>query len=162
MNFDYDVWIQQAKDRLGLLYDQRDAISNEIAALERGIEGFQPLAKAAWIGPDAGITESIRKVVSGEPCRCFSPVEIRNELLVQGVKLTQKNSMATIHQVLSRLVEKGIVKVQISKGKNLYRWIGENGKDDVLKRKPTASGLAPSEAGSPSTSRPRRGLTVDQ
>lgn len=135
MNFDYDIWIKQAKDRLALLYDQRDAISNEIAALERGIEGFQPLAKAAWIGPDAGITESIRKVVSSNPSRLFSPVEIRRELLEHGVRLTQKNSMATIHQVLSRLVERGVVKVHISKGKNLYQWIGERGRDNVVKHK---------------------------
>lgn len=147
MSFDYDVWIKQAKDRLALLYDQRDAISNEIAALERGIEGFQPLAKSAWIGPDAGITESIRKVVSSEAHRLFSPIEIRKELLLQGVRLAQKNSMATIHQVLSRLVEKGVVKVQISKGKNLYRWIGEDGRDDIMKRKRGALGLPVIHAG---------------
>jgi hypothetical protein len=145
MDFNYDVWIKQAKDRLELLYDQRDAISNEIAALERGIEAFQPLAKAAWIGPDAGITDAIRKIVSSERHRLFSPLEIRRELVVQGVKLTQKNSMATIHQVLARLVEKGVVKVQISKGKNLYRWIGEEGRDDIMKRKRVgASAFQPS------------------
>jgi len=135
MNFDYEVWIKQAKDRLALLYEQRDAITNEIAALERGIEGFQPLAKSAWIGPSAGITESIRKVLSSEPHRLFSPVGIRDELLVQGVFLKQKNAMATIHQVLSRLVDKDLVKVRLYNGKNTYRWIGEDGRDDVMKRK---------------------------
>jgi len=60
--------------------------------------------------------------------------------VVNGVKLTQKNAMATIHQILSRLVEKGVVKVQIIKGKNYYRWIGEDGQDDITKRK-TRRGL---------------------
>jgi hypothetical protein len=133
MTFNYESWIKQAKDRLALLYEQREAISNEISALERGVESFLPLAKGAWLGPSTGITESVRRVLSGKPSRVFSPVEIRGELLTQGVSLTQKNSMATIHQVLSRLAEKGLVKIQIDKGKNRYRWIGEGGRDDVLK-----------------------------
>jgi hypothetical protein len=134
--FDYESWIKQAKDRLALLYQQREAIGEEISKLERGIEGFEPLAKSAWMGPQSGITDSVRQILSAEPGRIFPPVQIRDALLVNGVKLTQKNAMATIHQVLSRLVEKGVVKVQIIKGKNLYRWIGEDGQDDITKRKP--------------------------
>jgi hypothetical protein len=88
------------------------------------------------MGPQSGITDSVRQILSAEPGRIFPPVQIRDALLVNGVKLTQKNAMATIHQVLSRLVEKGVVKVQIIKGKNLYRWIGEDGQDDITKRKP--------------------------
>jgi hypothetical protein len=134
MTFDYEAWIKQAKDRLALLYEQREAISSEIAALENGIEGFRPLAKGAWLGPTTGITEAVRRVLNRQPHRVFSPVEIRDELLNQGVSLKQKNAMATIHQVLSRLVEKGVVMVHMDKGKNRYRWIGSDGKDDVMKK----------------------------
>jgi hypothetical protein len=132
-SFDYESWINQARERLGLLYEQRDAITNEIAALERGIEGFLPLAKSAWIGPSAGITESVRKILSTAPSRVFAPTEIRDQLLAQGVKLEQKNSMATIHQVLSRLVKSDLIKVDIDNGKNRYRWIGGDGRDDAMK-----------------------------
>jgi len=134
MAFDYDSWIKQAKDRLALLYQQREAISEEISSLERGIEGFGPLAKTAWLGPDAGITESVRQVLSSDPHRLYTPVQIRNSLNLKGVRLTQKNALATIHQVLSRLVAKGVVTVQIERGKNYYRWIGINGQDDVMKQ----------------------------
>jgi hypothetical protein len=134
MNFDYDSWIQQAKERLELLYAQKTSIENEITALEQGIEGFLPLTKEAWLGPTAGITESVVKVLSGDPHRVFSAVEIRSELLNKGLNLEQKNPMATIHQVLSRLIQRGWLRTEIDKGKNRYRWIGENGKDDVMKR----------------------------
>ncbi len=134
--FDYESWINQARERLELLYEQKDAISNEIAALERGIEGFLPLTKNAWIGPSAGITESVRKVLSKTPYRVFAPTEIRDQLLAQGVKLEQKNAMATIHQVLSRLVRSDLVKVDIDNGKNRYRWVGEDGCDDIMKKRP--------------------------
>jgi hypothetical protein len=133
MNFNYDSWIKQAKDRLELLYEQRNAIDNEIHALEKGIEGFAPLTRTAWLGPNAGITESIRRVLSSDSHRLYSPIEIRDELLNQGVSLKQKNAMATIHQVLSRLIEKDLVKISIDKGKNRYRWIGQDGKEDVMK-----------------------------
>ena len=136
MGFDYESWIKQARDRLALLYQQREAITDEISNLERGIEGFAPLARNAWMGPEAGITQSVRQILSEEPHRVFAPVEIRNELLSKGVKLAQKNAMATIHQILSRLSAKGMVKVQIDKGKNRYRWVGEDGKEDVLRKLP--------------------------
>src|ERR1700682_2768770 len=133
MTFNYESWIKQAKDRLALLYEQKNALDNEIASLERGIEGFLPLAKGAWLGPSAGITESIRTLMSSKPNTLFTPVNIRDGLVLKGVALKQKNAMATIHQVLSRLVWKDVVKVTVDKGKNYYRWVGEGGKDDVMK-----------------------------
>jgi hypothetical protein len=40
MAFDYATWMGQVSERLELLYQQRDAITDEIANLERGIHGF--------------------------------------------------------------------------------------------------------------------------
>lgn len=133
MTFDYDSWITQARERLELLYDQKNALENEISALEKGIEGFLPLTKHAWLGPTAGMTDSIIKVLSSDPHRVFSAIEIRNQLINKGLSLEQKNPMANIHQILARLTEKGWVKPHIEAGKNRYRWIGEEGKDDVMK-----------------------------
>ncbi len=141
MNFDYDSWIKQAKERLELLYAQKNSIENEITALEQGIEGFLPLTKEAWLGPTAGITESVVKVLSGDPHRVFSAIEIRSELINKGLSLEQKNPMATIHQVLARLVQRGWLKTEIDQGKNRYCWIGEGGKDDVMKRPKTRKKL---------------------
>lgn len=138
MTFDYEAWIKQARNRLEVLYQQREAITNEISRLECGLEGFEPLAKAAWIGPAAGVTESIRLILRETPRRLFSPTQIRDELIAKGVRMQQKNPMATIHQVLARLVEKEMVKVTIRNGTNQYRWVGEGGRDDVMKQ-PTKS-----------------------
>ncbi len=132
MKFNYESWIKQAKDKLELLYEHKNAIENEIYALERGIEGFLPLAQSAWLGPTAGITESVVKVLSEDPHRVFAAVEIRNELINKGLSLEQKNPMATIHQVLARLMKKGWLYSEIENGKNRYRWVGEGGKDDVM------------------------------
>lgn len=127
MTFDYESWIQQAKDRLEVLYQQREAINEEIANLERGIKGFAPLVKSLWIGPSTGITDSIRQVFKTDPQRVFSPTEIRNELLKRGVELKQENPMATIHQVLARLREQGDVEPYVTEGRPRYKWAREVG-----------------------------------
>jgi len=126
--------MKQAKDRLELLYKQREAINNEIASLEHGIEGFAPLVESVRIGPGAGVTESVRQVLKRERNRVFAATEVRDELLNKGLSLEQKNPMATIHQILARLVNARLVTVHIHDGKNGYRWIGPDGKDDVMKR----------------------------
>jgi hypothetical protein len=134
MTFDYDSWLRAVRDRLEVLYREKVAIEDEISKLERGIEGFVPLAPSAsairW--PAKGVTEATRVVLKGDPNGIFSPTQIRDELLGHGVPLRQKNPMATIHQVLARLVQNGEVTVHIFNGKNGYRWIGKEGKDDVM------------------------------
>jgi hypothetical protein len=133
MNFDYDSWITQARERLKLLYDQKNAIENEISILEKGIEGVLPLTKNAWLGPTAGLTDSVVKVFSSKSHCVFSVTEVRNELIKKGLSLDQKNPMANIHQVIARLLRKGWLATTIDQGKNRYRWIGEGGKEDVMK-----------------------------
>jgi hypothetical protein len=135
MVLDYESWLKQSNEQLALLRRQRDAIDDEIENLERAIEAFTPLAKSAWIGAGAGITESVRHVLSSKPEELFSPVGIRDELLLRGVRLGQKNAMATIHQVLARLVEKNLVVIEPCDGRNRYRWVGPGGRDDVVKKR---------------------------
>jgi len=122
MAFDYDSWITQARERLELLYDQKNAIENEIAALEKGIEGFLPLTKHAWLGPTAGLTDSVMKVFNGQPHKYWGAVEIRNELINRGMSLDQRNPIANIHQILARLHERGVIEPRVIEGKTRYRW----------------------------------------
>jgi|SRR6266566_575286 len=120
MTFDYESWIGKAQERLELLYKQREAIDREIADLQRGIEGFTPLVKSMWAGPDAGITASVRKVFKRKDGKIWYPPQIRDELLAMGVKLTQKNPLATIHQILGRLVNGGEIRAYANNGRTGY------------------------------------------
>ena len=128
MAFDYEGWLKTAQDRLEALHQQKVAIESEISLLEEGIKGFAPLLNqpTLWYGPEAGITDAVRAVLKAQPAKIFSPTAVRDELLTRGVSLTQQNPMATIHQTLARLVEKGTAKVVPNeRGPNHYRWAGD-------------------------------------
>jgi len=126
MTFDYEGWLKTAQDRLEVLYQQKTAIEDEISALEKGIEGFAPLVNqpSLWRGPDVGITEAVTNVLRANPSRLFSAIDVRNELAASGIPLTQQNPLATIYQVLARLVGRGAVLVSTHEaGKNRYKWV---------------------------------------
>lgn len=142
MTFDYETWLKAAQDRLETLYQQKTAIESEISMLERGIKGFAPLVNqpALWYGPEAGITDAVRAVLKSDPSRLYSAPEVRDELLKRGVQLTQQNPMATIHQVLSRLVSKGVAKIYpLEPGRNHFQWAEGTG-EEARGMKETTSG----------------------
>ena len=122
MRFDYKSWLQQAQGRLEELYRKRAAIDEEIAALQRGIEGFSPLVKEAspWNQDAIGITEAVAGVFKRSPARCYSPTDIRDALVSDGMKLTQQNPLATIHQIISRLDARGVIKPFSKDGRTLH------------------------------------------
>lgn len=122
MTLDYQSWLKQAQDRLEELYEKRAAIDEEIAALQRGIEGFAPLVQesAPWRYEVVGITESVTQVLKESPNTLFRPTDIRDALVDKGVALTQRNPMATIHQTISRLVARGVIDPQELDGRTLY------------------------------------------
>jgi hypothetical protein len=123
MAFDYESWLRQAQDRLESLYQQRAAIDEEIAGLQRGIEGFSPLVKkpAPWEGDTIGITEAVTRVFTDSPNQCFSPTAVRDALLLRAdVKLKQQNPLATIHQIIARLAARGVIKASMHDGRTLY------------------------------------------
>jgi len=129
MTFDYEAWLKAAQDRLETLYQQKAAIENEISALEHGIRGFAPLVNqpSLWFGPEAGITDAVRAVLKTDPSRVFTATEVRNELVKRGILLKQQNPMATIHQVLARLVSKGAAEIFTQEpGRNRYKWAGRS------------------------------------
>ena len=122
MSFDYEGWLKTAKQRLEDLYQQREQIDREIAALQRGIEGFSPLVKkeAPWQGESVGMTEAVMKVFTDNPAQLMTPVQIRDAMLAGGVQLKQENPLANIHQTISRLIARGFVKPYMLDGRTLY------------------------------------------
>ena len=123
MTFEYESWLKQAQDRLEDLNQQRTAIEEEIAALERGIEGFTPLVKrpVSSDGDTIGITEAVTRVFTDTPNKCFSPTQVRDVLAARGdVRLNQQNPLATIHQIIARLAARGVIKASTHDGRALY------------------------------------------
>jgi hypothetical protein len=155
MTFDYEAWLKTAQDRLEFLYGQKVAIETEITQLEAGIKGFAPLVNQAtlWQGPGVGITDAVTNVLKSNQSRLFSAIEVRNELLRLGVSLEQKNPMATIHQVLARLVERGIVTITTHEaGRNRYKWVeGWEGRKLRRSRRSSATPRPPETNDSPKT-----------
>jgi|SRR5579859_1858175 len=135
MTFDYEEWLKAANGRLETLYKQKATIESEISKLERAIQGFAPLVKnpSKWFGPETGITDAVRGVLKSDIHRIFTATEIRNELLMRGVPLKQKNPLATIHQILARLVdnEEAVVNTH-EPGRNRYKWIRKDGPGDIV------------------------------
>ena len=121
MAIDYAAWSQQARERLAFLHEERDRIDQEIALLEGALPALNPLSAAIWSREDAGLTESIRQVLRGETNQLFSPPEIRDELVRRRFPLNQRNPMAVIHQILSRLVSRGEVQSTVIEGRTRYR-----------------------------------------
>jgi hypothetical protein len=122
MAFDYQSWIKAAEDRLVQLRQQRTTIDDEIVKLETALKGFAPLvdAPSTWEGPDAGLTDSMRQIFKDD-ARFWSPTELRDELLNRGVKLEQQNPMASIHQIITRLVKQDLIRPVDIAGKTKYQ-----------------------------------------
>jgi hypothetical protein len=126
MQWNYESWLKQAQDRLEDLLRQQDAIGQEIEHLKRGIEGFTALTKnyAPWEAVTIGITEAVKRVFTDSPNKCLRPTDIRDALLSKrDVKLDQRNPLATIHEIVSRLEERGFIQRLVEDGRARYYYI---------------------------------------
>ena len=119
--FDLEAWLQQGKDRLEQLYNERERIDREIALLKGALADLQPLSRGTGSGANPGLIKSMRLLFRSETNRLFSPTEIRDELLKQGLSLRQRNPMAAIHQTLARLLTNKEVRVHVTDGRTLYQ-----------------------------------------
>jgi hypothetical protein len=120
-------FLKTAQGRLETLYEQKALIEKEIEALKIGTRFFAGFARepGQWINPGIGITEAITELFKSNPTRCFTAPLIRDELLKRGIPLKQKNPLATIHQVIARLIERkggGLVEVISDGGRSFFVW----------------------------------------
>jgi hypothetical protein len=110
VKLDYHGWLKVAKDRIEVLKAQRTALDAELAALEQSVRAFENLVDGKWTRIDSGLTDAIRGILSNHKGEPLSALRIRDELLNRGLPLDQKNPMAAIHQILARLVKRGVAK----------------------------------------------------
>ena len=108
VKLDYHGWLKVARDRIEALKAQRAGLESELAALEQSVQAFENLVDGKWTRIDSGLTDAIRGILSSQRGAPLSALRIRDELLKRGLPLDQKNPMAAIHQILARLVKRGV------------------------------------------------------
>jgi hypothetical protein len=101
--------------KLKELITQREQIEREIAGLEEAKKILTPIYTQPTAIPsieelvetaDVGITDAVRRALRLNAHQKLTAVQVRDAMVSQGVDLSKyKNAMATIHQVLRRLVE---------------------------------------------------------
>ncbi|HEV2201192.1 MAG TPA: hypothetical protein VGR73_15350 [Bryobacteraceae bacterium] len=100
---------------LAVAFAQRAELDKKIQALQESAKILVPIYGRSAIGPapgtftlgdikDLGLTRAIEQIlirVGGKP---LPPTSVRNGLLEAGFELTGENPLASIHQVLKRLI----------------------------------------------------------
>lgn len=150
MQYDYQSWLESARQHLALLQQQKDQLRAQQAALalqeqeiDRQISGMaQTVSGLASLVPepppdfslssilgllgkaivDVGLTDRIRTVLQAHP-QGLSAIELRAALQASGFHLGDyANALSTIHTTLRRLVEGGKVdEVPTAEGKR-FQW----------------------------------------
>jgi hypothetical protein len=124
-------------DRVALL-QQREALDQKIKALDDAIKiletvyrpvGDDPLATLTngFTGadiPDLGLTSAVERVLMELPGLPFPPTRVRDTLVSRRFKLSGDNPMASIHQVLKRLVARidGPFVAEEVNGQTVYKY----------------------------------------
>lgn len=128
----YKKTIETVRLELVKLLGEREHIDKRILNLRQILSGFESLADdeeapvneaaVAAIGKALGITDAIRHVLQSQFPRPMAPREVRDELLRLGANLRPlSNQMASIHNILKRLVPNEAEAVVDADGKTKYR-----------------------------------------
>lgn len=106
--------LETAKREVEELKRQRDALlavfDARIAAVEESVRILEPVYGSAndiampVLDESVGITEAIERALRKYPGKLLPPTSVRNALLEMGYRVKGDNPMASVHQVLKRLV----------------------------------------------------------
>lgn len=92
----------------------RDRINMKIAALKESAALLRPLyaGTGEGAGETIGITDEVRNALSRAESAGLTPPEIRDIIVENGFEISRyQNVMATIHQILKRLVNRGEARI---------------------------------------------------
>jgi hypothetical protein len=106
--------LETARREINELKRQRDAVlvafDARIAAVEQTLEILEPVygpvpdAAIPILDESVGITQAIERVLRKFAGMPLAPTSVRNALFEMGFKVAGNNPMASVHQVLKRLV----------------------------------------------------------
>lgn len=105
----------------------------KVARLQRTVLALSSLVEQPTIDPALGLTESIKAVLRSVAPGGLFPTTIRIKLEEAGFDFSSsKNPMASIHAILKRLVDKGVVEIGTKNkdGKPAYHWMLSGDADD--------------------------------
>ena len=112
MEYDYHAALQVARQELGQLIQQREAISIRIMQLGRTVQGLATLAGQTQIAQQSFRMELTDAIVIAlrNAAQPMSAVGIRDMLVAMGVQFARfSNPMAALHNALRRLLQKGLI-----------------------------------------------------
>jgi len=109
--------LESARLEMEALKRQRDAVlaafDARLAAVEQTIKILDPVyspvpdISVPVLDDSVGITEAIERALRKYPGKLLPPTSVRNALFEMGFKVAGNNPMASVHQVLKRLVARG-------------------------------------------------------
>jgi hypothetical protein len=123
--------LEEAKEKLLELEQQKLAIEQQMRGWIKIIEGFQTLMQEALLDDDnpptreeVGLTERVRDFLRAANAT-VGALQIRDQLLAEGVDpSTSKNLLINIHTILRRLCRGGeVVEVPLPDGTKVYKYM---------------------------------------
>jgi hypothetical protein len=114
--------IARTETHLGDLQKKLSGIASAISALEPLCEEPSGLAARLLDSLDnaPGITDSVRAIFKSNRLQYLTPTQLRDALKTHELIKGYDNEMAVIHQVISRLKEKGQIRQHATQ--KAYRW----------------------------------------
>lgn len=123
----FEQSLKLAKQRRDELLRKREETDKELAQQNKVVASLSEIL-GRGSSMDVGITEATTVVFSATTGKAFLPTEVRDELRDMGYDIDSfKNPLASLHQVLKRLIDKGVIeeapKSQCPDGKKRYRYV---------------------------------------
>jgi hypothetical protein len=129
--------LENAKAELEGLLEQRAELDRKIKAVQEAIKLFEPIyatvesqiqrVQQFMLMEDMeniGITQAVERALMSVPDIFLPPTSVRDKLVDANFKLVGENPMASIHQVLKRLVarDKSPFVAEEHQGQTLYKY----------------------------------------
>jgi len=122
--------------RLNALIALRELLNREIGGLQDAQKILKPLYEMREVASipsieefveasEIGITDSVRAALRNNAGRKLTAMQVRDVMVVGGFDLSKekyKNPMATIHQVIRRLVDSGQVRSYPQGNDRVFQW----------------------------------------
>lgn len=116
----YRKALETARIERAKLLEEVAASEQKIASLDRTIAGLSELL-GIGIETQVGLTEAISFIFRIYPNAVLTPLQLREKLAEQGIRISGSNPMANVHTTLRRLEEKGeITDAQLADGSKGY------------------------------------------
>jgi|GEM_PF-6879589 len=162
--------LEHIECELAAAREKRADLDRAIKALEQSADLLKPIygtrtkADLAFINmsesiKDVGITRAVEHILRSCAGKPLPPTSVRNGLLEAGFELTGENPLASIHQVLKRLVarEKSPYEAVEFQGQTMYKYTPQTLAEQLAVQFMAEQNVPPKKASSASPASPETG-----